>query len=72
MPPPALASAERLVGHDIVSKVNPMLTLQRIANTWNVKAFAQNPFTTDADIRALQLDYVILTHMGFLLVADGR
>ena len=72
MPPPTLASAERLVGHDIVSKVNPLLTLQRIANNWDVKAFAQNPFTTDADIKALQLDYVILTHMGFLLVVDGR
>ncbi|CAK0804108.1 unnamed protein product, partial [Prorocentrum cordatum] len=72
MPPPTIASAERLVGRDIVSKVNPMLTLQRIANNRNVKAFAQNPFTTDADIRALQLDCVILTHMGFLLVADGR
>ncbi|CAK0837958.1 unnamed protein product [Prorocentrum cordatum] len=71
-PPPTLASAEWLVGHDIVSKVNPMLTLQRIASNWNVKAFAQNPFTTDAGIRVLQLDYVILTHMGFLLVADGR
>ncbi|CAK0855237.1 unnamed protein product [Prorocentrum cordatum] len=71
-PPPTLASAERLVGHDVVSKVNPMLTLQRIANNWNVKAFAQNPFTTDADIGALQLDYVILTHMGFLLVVAGR
>ncbi|CAK0896107.1 unnamed protein product [Prorocentrum cordatum] len=53
-------------------RVNPMLTLQRIDNNWNVTAFAQNPFTTDAGIRALQLDYVILTHMGFLFVEDGR
>ena len=72
MPPPTLASAEMIAGHDVACKVNPMQTLQRIAANWNVKAFAQNPFTTDADIKALQFDYIVLTHMGFLLVADGR
>ncbi|CAK0829768.1 unnamed protein product, partial [Prorocentrum cordatum] len=72
MPPPALASAEMLAPHDVASKVNPMQTLQRITSNLNVKAFAQNPLTTDTDIKAPQFDYIVLAHMGFLLVADGR
>eukprot|EP00959_Pyramimonas_sp_CCMP1952_P372618 7803038-Pyramimonas_sp.AAC.2 len=37
-----------------------------------MKAFAQNPCTTEVQIHAVHVDLIILTMMGFLAVGPGR
>ncbi|CAK0799152.1 unnamed protein product [Prorocentrum cordatum] len=49
-----------------------MTTLRKVAQNWDMKAFAQNPCTTEVQIHAAHVDLILLSMMGFLAVGPGR
>ncbi|CAK0831366.1 unnamed protein product [Prorocentrum cordatum] len=44
----------------------------QVAQNWDMKAFAQNPCTTEVQIHAAHVDLILLSMMGFLAVGPGR
>eukprot|EP00973_Karenia_brevis_P079893 11085033-Karenia_brevis.AAC.1 len=54
-----------------VPHVDPVAMLAKIAKNFQYKSFVMNPYTTEARVRAAQMDVVILSVMGFLVVEGG-
>ena len=67
LPQIALTSVMQLISPSVVPHVNPAGTLKKIAAQWHYKAFAQNPYTLDDQVRAAQVDIIILALMGLLV-----
>ena len=72
LPQIALTSVMQLISPSVVPHVNPAGTLKKIAAQWHYKAFAQNHNTLDDQVRAAQVDIIVLAVMGFLVYDKGQ
>ena len=71
IPPATLSSVAGMATRAVAAHVDPLKTFMAMVKGWRYKAFVLNPYTTIDQVRAVQIDLVVLEIMGFLVRQDG-
>ena len=72
LPAPLVSNIVQLFNTDVADSLDPWASLTRLANGHKFRVFAMNPFTTDTQLAATQVDYIILAFMGLLAFENGK
>ena len=66
LPSPTITNVTSLLDVQVVTQLDAWATLKRLVRGQKYKSFAMNPHTTDTQLKARQLDYIILAYMGLV------